>query len=110
MRNEEDRCQLLEPDGIALGLEKGELFEKVIKEKMIQLHEDDLLVFYTDGFTEAMNSRMEEYGEERLMEVIRRNCEKSVDDIHEAVFRDNKTFVKEMPQLDDMTMIFIKGK
>ncbi len=109
-RKEEDRCQLLEPDGIALGLEKGELFEKVIKEKMIQLHEDDLLVFYTDGFTEAMNSRMEEYGEERLMEVIRRNCKKSLDDIYEAVFKDNKTFVKDMPQMDDMTMIFIKGK
>ena len=109
-RKEEGKCHLLEPDGIALGLEKGVVFERVIREKEIQLYKDDLLVFYTDGFTEAMNRRMEEYSEKRLMNIIQKNCSKSVDEIYDAVLKDNKAFVKDMPQQDDMTMIFIKGR
>ena len=69
----------------------------------------DLLVFYTDGFTEAMNSRREEYGEDQLMRIIQAHHHESVDLIYEAVIRDIKRFVKEAPQHDDMTMIFIKG-
>jgi len=109
-RKKDGTCSLLEPDGIALGLEKGDIFKKVIHEKKIQLESGDLLVFYTDGFTEAMNNRNDEYGEERLIRIIHKYHDKSVDDIYRAVLRDVKQFVKDAPQHDDMTMIFIKGQ
>ncbi len=106
----EEQCHLLEPNGIALGLERGDIFNRVIKENTIHLDAGDLLVFYTDGFTEAMNRRREEYGEERLMQIIQKNHTQPVDDIYEAILRDIRRFVGDMPQQDDMTMIFIKGQ
>ena len=109
-RKRDGLCRLLEPEGIALGLERGELFAKKIQEKTIKLEKGDLLVFYTDGFTEAMNREREEYGEKRLMRIIQGHCEKSVKEIYDAVLRDIKLFVKDTPQNDDMTMVFLKGQ
>jgi hypothetical protein len=103
-------CKLLEPEGIALGLEKGELFRKVICENEIKIGKGDLLVFYTDGFTEARDKHKNEYGEKRLIDVIQKYHDKSVQKIYEAVIADLKQFVKDTPQHDDMTAIFIKGK
>jgi len=109
-RSNDGSCLLLEPDGIALGLERGDLFKQIIKEKELTLGKGDLLVFYTDGFSEAMNRKKEEYGEDRLRDIIIQNHEKSVSDIYNAVLQDIKKFVKDSPQNDDMTVIFIKGK
>ncbi len=99
---------LLEPEGIALGLEEGEVFGKVIHEQEMKLNQGDLLIFYTDGFTEAMNKKLEEYGEERLLKVVQANEEKPAREIIEAVCADVKSFVKDYPQHDDMTMVVVK--
>lgn len=99
---------LLEPAGIALGLEEGEVFNRVIQEQELRLHRGDLLVFYTDGFTEAMNKNREEYGEERLLKGIQAHEEKPAREIIEAVCAEVKSFVKDYPQHDDMTMVVVK--
>ncbi len=40
-----------------------------------QLFPGDVLVLYTDGVTESFNASEEEFGEERLVDALRRNCE-----------------------------------
>jgi len=57
-----------------------------------------------------MNRKRDEYGEDRLARIIQKNHNRSVEDIYEAILRDIKSFMGDMPQQDDMTMIFIKGK
>jgi sigma-B regulation protein RsbU (phosphoserine phosphatase) len=104
----DNRVVLLKPQGIALGIEKGEVFQGIIKRGHIQLEKGDLIAFYTDGFTEAMNKNLEEYGEERLCQVIRQNREKSARMIIDLVIGDVQEFVKEYPQHDDMTMVIVK--
>jgi len=104
-----DRCHLLEPEGIALGLERGEVFRKVIRQKEVSLEAGDLMVFYTDGFTEAMNIHREEFGEERLVTLIRKYHDKTVDQLYHTIMRDIKHFVRDAPQHDDMTVVFVKG-
>jgi sigma-B regulation protein RsbU (phosphoserine phosphatase) len=104
----DNRVVLLKPQGIALGIEKGEVFQGIIKRGHIQLEKGDLIAFYTDGFTEAMNKNLEEYGEERLCQVIRQNREKSARMIIDLVIQDVQEFVKEYPQHDDMTMVIVK--
>jgi len=104
----DDHVVLLKPQGIALGIEKGEVFQGIIKRGHIQLEKGDLIAFYTDGFTEAMNKNLEEYGEERLCQVIRQNKEKPARMIIDLVVRDVQEFVKEYPQHDDMTMVIVK--
>jgi hypothetical protein len=99
---------MLEPEGIALGLEEGEIFTDVIREQEIKLNKGDLLIFYTDGFTEAMNKHLEEYGENRLLEIVKANEDKPAREIIDAVHRDVISFVNDYPQHDDMTMVVVK--
>ena len=85
-----------------------DIFEGIIKKGHIQLEKDDLIVFYTDGFSEAMNENLEEYGEVRLCQVIRQNKDKPARMIIDSVIKDVQQFVKGYPQHDDMTMVIVK--
>jgi len=62
----------LNPNGIALGLDIGPVFDRTIEEKKITMQKNDRLVLYTDGFLSAKNEAGEVYGEERLMESVRK--------------------------------------
>ena len=103
-----DRFSLLESSGLALGLEKGTVFNQVITEQEIMLQSGDLLVFYTDGYTEAMNKMHHEFSEERLLQVIDHNKDKSAQEIITAVYRKVRSFVQDYPQHDDMTIVVAK--
>lgn len=99
---------MIRPAGIALGLEKGDLFSSVIKEEEIRLKKGDLLIIHTDGFTEAMDSDHKEYGEERLLDVIRKNRDKNSRALIESVSMDVREFTQSHPQHDDMTMVSLR--
>jgi len=64
----------------------------------------DILVLYTDGVTEACNDRDEEFGEERLVEALRRHRILSPDEIVKSLVNDVKTFSPH-EQSDDITLI-----
>lgn len=80
-----------------------------------ELMPGDTLFLYTDGVTEAFNPDSEEYGLERLMDVLSKNaCAEGLDDdafcqmICSAVRKDVEAFAKGTPQSDDITMLFLK--
>ncbi len=98
----------LEPSGIALGLEKGEVFAHVIKEQEMPLQSGDLFVLYTDGFSEAMNNEQQQYSEERLLQTIQKHSAASAEEIIHQVYLEIKSFTHEHPQHDDMTMVVVK--
>ncbi len=100
--------ELLNPVGLALGLEKGKIFNSTIKEIKVDLHPGDTFVFYTDGFTEAMNKYKLEFTEERLTETILKSIDLSANDILEKTIGDVKTFIGKAMQHDDMTMVVVK--
>ncbi len=103
-----EKGAFLTPRGMALGLEMGKVFESVLEEQDIALHPGEVLAFYTDGFTEAMNDREEEFGEARLAESIARHRQKTAKEIIEHVCRDVREFAGDRPQHDDMTMVVLK--
>ena len=80
----------------------------MIHEEEIGLERGDLLVLHTDGFTEAMNEHQDEYGEDRLVDIIRKNKEKDSKGLIEAVSQDVRQFTETYPQHDDMTMVLLK--
>jgi sigma-B regulation protein RsbU (phosphoserine phosphatase) len=109
MINQQDGSnQELNTDGIALGLEQGKVFDQMLKEQTIELNSGDTLVFYTDGFTEAMNSAQEEYGEERFVDLISANRNQSAQKLINVLVQSVKEFSEEAPQHDDMTVVVIK--
>ncbi len=104
----DDEVRMIRPAGIGLGLEEGKIFEEVIQTETIHLRPGDWFIFYTDGFTEAMNRNLQEYGEERLTQVIRANSSKTAGQMIDAVCSAIEDFIADAPPHDDMTMIALK--
>ncbi len=78
------------------------------EEKTISLASDDLLIFYTDGVTEAMNeAEDEEYGEQRLLDCIRNNRRKSPSELLDVIVEDINRFSGGV-QHDDVTLIIYR--
>ena len=100
--------ELLNPVGLALGLEKGRIFNKTIKEIKIDTHPGDAFVFYTDGFTEAMNRFKMEFTETRLTESISKNLEFPAKELLDKTIADVDSFIGKALQHDDMTMVVVK--
>ncbi len=100
-----DNPQELEEGGLILGAMPT---MTPYQEEEVKLSSGDLLVFYTDGVTEALNpDQTEEYEEERLIECIRRHREESADEIQDAIIADVNEFANNS-QYDDITLIVIK--
>ncbi len=101
--------QWLQPAGIGLGLEEGEIFSKTLVEGELQLEAGSTLIFYTDGFTEAMNTHEEEYGEERFIKFLNENDTGTANDLVNKAIMEIRRFAGEAEQHDDMTMVVLKA-
>jgi serine phosphatase RsbU (regulator of sigma subunit) len=77
-------------------------------EQQARLGPGDLLVVYSDGVTEAANLGDEEFGEERLIEVLKRRRTESSDAIVSAVMESLNRFTSGAPQADDITLVVAK--
>ncbi len=104
----DNETKLLKTAGIGLGLEVGEIFTKTLVEGELPLSSGDTLIFYTDGFTEAMNSDLEEFGDQRFVDLLRQRCNGSARDLLQTAFDEVKAFAGDHPQHDDMTMVVLK--
>jgi serine phosphatase RsbU (regulator of sigma subunit) len=74
----------------------------------IYLRRGDLLFFYTDGFTEAMNPTMDDFGEDRLMESLSRHAGGDLEEVARGIMTDIRRFAGEAEQYDDMTFMLMK--
>jgi serine phosphatase RsbU (regulator of sigma subunit) len=74
-----------------------------------QLRPGDTLALYTDGVTESFNDAAEEYGEERLIETLRRNRGLSSQALLAAIVDEVRRFSPH-EQHDDITLIIAKGR
>lgn len=105
----QSETRLLQTAGIGLGLEKGDIFTKTLVEGELQLSPGDTLVFYTDGFTEAMNRDLEEFGTERFLDLLHRNDNGSAEQLVQHAFDEVRQFAGDHPQHDDMTIVVLKA-
>jgi sigma-B regulation protein RsbU (phosphoserine phosphatase) len=98
------------PKGIALGLDKGTLFDKLLQDEELTLAAGDLLFQYTDGINEAMNAQKEEFGEDRLKDAIRKYAHQNVNEFLLSLDQEIRAFIGGFVQNDDITAIAIKVK
>jgi len=88
----------------------GLLPECAYEQAEVSLAPGDLLVIYTDGFSEAMNPNLEEWGEERLIHAISScNGLPSKDSIAK-IMQAADAFASGAPQSDDMTLVILRAK
>lgn len=98
------------PKGMALGIDSGEVFNRVCADFKFTLEKDDCLLLYTDGATEALDREGGEYGLPRLVEVLRDNARQGAHGVVKHVTEDVKNFAGNYPQHDDITLIALRKK
>ena len=95
---------LLKARGIALGA----IEDIKLQEAEIKLTPGDEVILYTDGVTEAINGKNEQFSQERLIKVIKDNRNLSAQDLMEKIQNEVKLFVDNQPQFDDVTLMILK--
>lgn len=107
-RSNQGVSEPLRPNGMAIGFTSGPVFDASIEEQTIMVQPGDALVFYTDGFSEAMNRARELYGDDRLVAKVSQIGGRSAAAILRLMTEDVHHFIEGMGRADDMTMAVIK--
>ena len=95
---------LLDGGGPVIGL----LPDAFYQEQQIQLQPDDVFIGYTDGISEAMTRKEEEWGEDRMTQAAIRARSGDADAILKSIFAAADLFTAGAPQHDDMTLLLMK--
>ena len=98
----------IKPPGMVVGIDSGNVFDRLTGDFAVALEPGDCLVLYTDGVTEALDSDGNEFGLERTIEGVRASAKQGAAAIVARVIDDVRNFVGSQPQNDDITLIAIR--
>jgi sigma-B regulation protein RsbU (phosphoserine phosphatase) len=101
---------LIKPPGLALGIDGGEVFERVTKVHRIHMNPGDCLLFHTDGVKEATNAAGEEFGMDRLRDAFRESAPLGAEAAIKSVEKELAKFVGEAKQADDITLVAMEKR
>lgn len=102
------KVELINPNGIALGFDKGPIFQRTIKEEEVRLQSGDRIVLYTDGVVEAMNSESQEYTDERFYAFCKDHQKDESKPFIRALLADLDEHKGAAEQHDDITIVTIR--
>jgi serine phosphatase RsbU (regulator of sigma subunit) len=102
-------CEFFMPKGIGLGLTASGAFERHLTEHELQLEKGDALVLYSDGLVECMNERQEQYGEERLEEVLKEWGRLGAEGLRDKIVETAREFRGNADRHDDLTVMVVKA-
>jgi sigma-B regulation protein RsbU (phosphoserine phosphatase) len=97
-------CTRVELPGVPLGSFFGVTYDEV----SFPLVEGDIFVFFSDGVTEAMNAKGEEFTSERLVEVVSKARESSAEDILRGITDAVAEHRAGFPPSDDSTVVVLR--
>ena len=86
----------------------GMFAQAAYEEERIELRPGDVLMLFSDGVSEAHNPAEEEFGEDRLRELLRKVADLPVNDMCTAVMRELRNWMLDAPQHDDLTYVLMK--
>jgi phosphoserine phosphatase RsbU/P len=102
--------EILAPRGMALGIDNGKVFDTLLQEHTMTLHKGSVVVLYTDGITEALDSTGQEFGRAQLIEAIHSSAHESAKGITSNLNQRIHRFVGNQPHNDDMTLMVVKAE
>jgi len=102
--NQRELLSWLRPTGAAIGLVEESQFNSAA----IQFFPGDVVIYYTDDITEAMNIHKEEFGAERLAQVVKRALDSSAKDMVSMIRQELDTFTEGQLLADDITILVCK--
>ena len=101
----QDRVEWLEASALASGM-----FARIpmIPPKPLDMNPGDIFAVISDGFFEFCNAAEEEFGRERVGEMIRSHPSHSLEEIRSRLCAAVRSFAGDVPQADDMTVVLVK--
>jgi sigma-B regulation protein RsbU (phosphoserine phosphatase) len=105
LRAADDSVTRLDCGGTVVGLLNNMSYEQATE----QLYPGDILIAYSDGVTEPENE-FGEFGEDRLLEVVRRHRHLSLEAISEQVMQSLRTWIGGQEQPDDITLVLARQR
>lgn len=103
-------ARLIRPNGLGLGMAATDVFEGATEEQVLRLEAGDRCVFYTDGITEARNRQGDEFGYERLLEIVGRSENLSAEELKSRILAAVRTFADGTAYTDDMTLVVLQWR
>lgn len=100
----------MSPKGMALGIDSGEVFNRVIIDQRFEMGAGDCLLLYTDGATEAMDDAGLEFGLDRVVTALQTEATRGARQVVTRLTEELRAFVGNHPRYDDVTMIAIRKK
>jgi serine phosphatase RsbU (regulator of sigma subunit) len=97
----------LVPSGLALGLCAGRAFSEALQEYTVRYEPGETFILYSDGVSEAMNGKLEEFGEGRLLDLVSATSESGADSLCNRMLERVEEFRAGAEQNDDITIMVI---
>ncbi|MFA0962027.1 GAF domain-containing SpoIIE family protein phosphatase [Roseivirga sp. BDSF3-8] len=94
--------------GLGLGILRNSEYSRYVQTNTVTYQPGDVMFLYTDGIVEARNKEGEEYGYERLKNLIQKEATGKPKDISDKVLEDLYLFSGEARLDDDYTALVIK--
>jgi serine phosphatase RsbU (regulator of sigma subunit) len=102
------KVEVLHPRGLVLGVMDDDFFMKSLNDVHLSMKEGDVLLLYTDGVTEAMDRKGEEFGMERLTASLENHAIRRPEEVLKSVLDEVARFQQGAPQTDDLTMLVLQ--
>jgi sigma-B regulation protein RsbU (phosphoserine phosphatase) len=90
------------------GVPAGLLDHREYEEVPFLVQPGDVVLLYSDGVTDQLNPKEEEYGRQRLARTLRKACDCGPEAIADLVLEDLDEFTSGAPAFDDQTLIVMK--
>jgi sigma-B regulation protein RsbU (phosphoserine phosphatase) len=102
--HQDGRIEFLVTGGMILGAFEEALYER--GEMLLQ--ENDTIFFYSDGLTDSFNDRGEEFGENKLLDLLLKNRSLGPERLKQKIIEETTDFTGGVPPYDDFTIVVLK--
>src|SRR5262249_55569726 len=99
---------LVKPRGLGLGLSGSEQFGRSLRLEQMELEPGDAVILYSDGVTEAVNAKLDQFGEERLLRAVEQTDGRSAEETRASILRELSAFRGATPAWDDITLVALR--
>ncbi|MFN3403422.1 MAG: GAF domain-containing SpoIIE family protein phosphatase [Cytophagaceae bacterium] len=107
-KNETNTIDFINSKGLGLGIIRGKDYSKHIEKKIINYCPGDIMLLYTDGIVEAANQEHQEYGFDKLKNLLYLNHQLKPKEINELILNDFYNYTGTSDLADDYTFLVIK--
>ncbi len=109
-RGSTGEVETVETSGLAAGIDEGPVFKRTVKDHRIRMDPGDTLLLYTDGIVECESPGGDEFGAERLRDLLSVHSGLAPDELVARIVEEVERFSEGAAQSDDITLIAIQKR